>query len=112
MFAATPQSYIAAPLSNACIPSSVAFSVYDSKVILSDFKVNVNITPIPTTDPETIEVEYKPVIDANPYIRSKVLIEVSGRSMQESMIYEESPSFEQLIEKLADLNRRINKLQY
>lgn len=209
-----------------------------------DFKVNVNITPITTTDPETIEVEYKPVIDANPYIKSKVLIEVSGRSMsepvaivplksyidevypaapftkpafdvravvpqrtfleklfllheefskpkddirvnrmsrhlydicqiadapiaeealadkdlylsvidhrrmfiglkgfnydtllpqtlsiippeairerwkedyrsmQESMIYEESPSFEQLIEKLADLNRRINKLQY
>ena len=35
---ATPQSYIAAPLLNACIPSSVAFSVYDSKVILSDFK--------------------------------------------------------------------------
>ena len=29
---------IAAPLLNACIPSSVAFSVYDSKVILSDFK--------------------------------------------------------------------------
>ena len=48
-----------------------------------DFKVNVNITPITTTDPETIEVEYKPVIDANPYIRSKVLIEVSGRSMSE-----------------------------
>lgn len=213
-------------------------------VCREDFKVNVNITPITTTDPETIEVEYKPVIDANPYIRSKVLIEVSGRSMsepvtivplksyidevypaapftkpafdvravvpqrtfleklfllheefskpkddirvnrmsrhlydicqiadtpiaeealadkdlylsviehrrtfiglkgfnydtllpqalcitppeairerwkedyrsmQESMIYEESPSFEQLIEKLADLNRRINKLQY
>ena len=36
--AATPQSYIATPLLNACIPSSVAFSVYDSKVILSDFK--------------------------------------------------------------------------
>jgi len=49
----------------------------------SDFKVNVNITPVTTTDPETIEVEYKPVIDANPYIRSKVLIEVSGRSMRE-----------------------------
>jgi hypothetical protein len=28
----------AALLSNACIPSSVAFSVYDSKVILSGFK--------------------------------------------------------------------------
>ena len=30
------------------------------------------------------------------------------RAMQESMIYESSPSFEQLIEKLAALNRRIN----
>ena len=28
--------------------------------------------------------------------------------MQESMIYESSPSFEQLIEKLTALNRRIN----
>lgn len=34
------------------------------------------------------------------------------RSMQESMIYEESPSFEQLIEKLTVLNQRINALNY
>lgn len=47
------------------------------------FKVTVDITPISTTDPETIKVEYTPVFDANPYIRSKVLIEVSGRSMSE-----------------------------
>ena len=47
------------------------------------FKVSVDITPISTTDPETIKVEYTPVFDANPYIRSKVLIEVSGRSMSE-----------------------------
>lgn len=47
------------------------------------FKVNVNITPISTTDPEIIEVEYTPVFNANPYIRSKVIIEVSGRSMSE-----------------------------
>ena len=47
------------------------------------FKVSVNITPVTTTDPETIQVEYTPVFDANPYIRSKVLIEVSGRSMSE-----------------------------
>lgn len=46
-------------------------------------KVSVNITPVTTTDPETIQVEYTPVFDANPYIRSKVLIEVSGRSMSE-----------------------------
>lgn len=49
----------------------------------ADFKVSVIITPITTTDPETIEVEYKPAVDANSYIRSKVLIEVSGRSMSE-----------------------------
>lgn len=47
------------------------------------FRVNVNITPVTTTDPETIEVEYAPAFDGNPYIRSKVLIEVSGRSMSE-----------------------------
>ena len=34
------------------------------------------------------------------------------RAMQESMIYESSPSFEQLIEKLAALNRRINDIRY
>ena len=47
------------------------------------FKVNVNITPISTTDPEIIEVEYTPVFNSNPYIRSKAIIEVSGRSMSE-----------------------------
>ena len=34
------------------------------------------------------------------------------QSMQESMIYEESPSFEHLIEKLTELNKRINTLNY
>lgn len=34
------------------------------------------------------------------------------RAMQEAMIYETSPSFEQLIEKLSVLNRRINSLHY
>lgn len=47
------------------------------------FRVSVNITPVTTTDPETIEVEYAPAFDDNPYICSKVLIEVSGRSMSE-----------------------------
>ena len=49
------------------------------------FKVTVDITPISTTDPETIKVEYTPIFDANPYIRSTVLIEVSGRSMSEPL---------------------------
>jgi len=31
------------------------------------FKVNVNITPVSTTDPEIIEVEYQPVFNDNPY---------------------------------------------
>jgi len=47
------------------------------------FKVGINITPITTTDPETIEVEYKPIVEANQYIRPIVLIEVSGRSMSD-----------------------------
>lgn len=47
------------------------------------FRVSVNITPVTTTDPENIEVEYAPAFDGNPYIRSRVLIEVSGRSMSE-----------------------------
>ena len=34
------------------------------------------------------------------------------QSMQESMIYEASPTFEQLIEKLTTLNQRINALSY
>ena len=34
------------------------------------------------------------------------------QAMQESMIYEESPSFEQLIEKLTVLNQRIKTLSY
>ena len=47
------------------------------------FGVTVNITPISTTDPETIEVEYKSALPESPYIRHCVLIEVSGRSMQQ-----------------------------
>lgn len=48
-----------------------------------DFSVSVNITPVTTTDPEIIEVSYNPVYENSPYIRSKVIIEVSGRSMSE-----------------------------
>ena len=47
------------------------------------FGVTVNITPISTTDPETIEVEYKSALLESSYIRHCVLIEVSGRSMQQ-----------------------------
>lgn len=47
------------------------------------FTVSVNITPVTTTDPEIIEVAYHPAFDDNVYIRPKVIIEVSGRSMSE-----------------------------
>lgn len=57
------------------------------------FKVNVNITPITTTDPEIIEVEYKSVFNTLPYIHSKVIIEVSGRSMNEPIATVELSSF-------------------
>jgi predicted nucleotidyltransferase component of viral defense system len=47
------------------------------------FQIHVNITPITTTDPEVIEVAYPSLFETNPYIRSVVKIEVSGRSMSE-----------------------------
>lgn len=50
------------------------------------FNVSVNITPISTTDPETIEVQYDSIFDELPYIKRKVVIEVGGRSMNEPTI--------------------------
>lgn len=47
------------------------------------FTVHVNITPVTTTDPEVIEVSYYPAFSDNTYICPKVIIEVSGRSMNE-----------------------------
>lgn len=47
------------------------------------FSVTVNITPITTTDPEIIEITYHSSFQDNDYIRPKVIIEVSGRSMNE-----------------------------
>lgn len=47
------------------------------------FDVKVNITPITTTDPEIIEVYYHSMFSEVSYIQSRVLIEISGRSMNE-----------------------------
>ena len=47
------------------------------------FTVTVNVTPITTTDPERIEIHYRSNFNSNPYIKSQVIIEVSGRSMSE-----------------------------
>ena len=68
----------------------------------NDFSVKVNITPVTTTDPEIIEVEYDSLFAEENYIKRKVIIEVSGRSMSEplqlvslqSMIDEQFPNEE------------------
>jgi len=68
----------------------------------NDFTIKVNITPITTTDPEIIEVEYNSLVAEEKYIKRKVIIEVSGRSMSEplqpvslqSMIDEQFPNEE------------------
>jgi hypothetical protein len=40
-----------------------------------NFSVKVNITPISTTDPEIIEVEYQSLFDEESYIKRKVIVE-------------------------------------
>jgi len=59
------------------------------------FNVRVNITPVTTTDPEVIWVEYQSVAAGVAYIPTIVKIEVSGRSMEE-------PTAEVAIESLID----------
>lgn len=52
----------------------------------SDFSVNVDITSVTTTDPETIEVIYTSILPSSTttrYVRNAVLIEVGARSMME-----------------------------
>lgn len=47
------------------------------------FSVNVNITPVTTTDPEIIEIHYKSLFPESNYIKPIVKLEISGRSMNE-----------------------------
>lgn len=47
------------------------------------FTVHVNITSVSTTDPEVIEVEYRPSLGEHTYLKHIVKVEVSGRSMHE-----------------------------
>jgi predicted nucleotidyltransferase component of viral defense system len=49
------------------------------------FSVEVDITPISTTDPEIVEVRYKSLFPASNYIKPIVKLEVSGRSMNEPL---------------------------
>jgi len=49
------------------------------------FEIRVNITPITTTDPEIIEVHYRSLLPNSTYVLNRVIIEVSGRSMNEPL---------------------------
>ena len=64
----------------------LAEKLIENGVSADKFKVNVNITPVTTPDPEIREVEYQSAFNTLPYIRSKVIIEVSGRSMNEPVV--------------------------
>lgn len=50
---------------------------------IEHFNVRVDITPVSTTDPEVIWVEYKSAVNIVDYVPNIVKIEVSGRSMSE-----------------------------
>jgi predicted nucleotidyltransferase component of viral defense system len=49
------------------------------------FTVEVNITPVTTTDPEIIEIHYKSLFRESNYVKPIVRLEVSGRSMNEPL---------------------------
>ena len=86
--------------------------LYQYGISKEKFKVNVNVTPVTTTDPEVININYDSVLsfsidglDGNQYILPKIKVEVSGRSMSEpkeialnsmiDQIYPEAPFAEQ-----------------
>ncbi len=67
----------------------LAEQLYKNGISKEKFKVNVDITPITTTDPEVININYDSVLSFSvdgtneQYILPKVKVEVSGRSMSE-----------------------------
>lgn len=66
----------------------LAERLYQNGISREKFKVNVDITPVTTTDPEIININYDSVLsfdgmDGNQYVLPKVKVEVSGRSMNE-----------------------------
>ena len=63
---------VAKKLENQCIKSDL-------------FSVNVNITPVTTTDPEIIEIHYKSLFPQSNYVKPIVKLEVTGRSMNEPL---------------------------
>lgn len=67
----------------------LAEQLYKGGISKEKFKVNVDITPVTTTDPELININYDSVLSFSidgkdgQYILPKVKVEVSGRSMSE-----------------------------
>ena len=61
----------------------IAKQIENHEVKKNLFSVNVNITPISTTDPEIIEIHYKSLFPGNNYLKPIVKLEISGRSMNE-----------------------------
>ncbi len=67
----------------------LAEQLYQSGISKDKFRVNVKITPVSTTDPEVIDINYDSVLSLSiegsggQYILPKVKLEVSGRSMSE-----------------------------
>lgn len=59
--------------------------IIDLGIQPSLFEVKVDITPITTTDPEKITVHYHSLLPPSNYVLNKVIIEVSGRSMNEPL---------------------------
>lgn len=57
--------------------------MYENGIPADLFSVTMNITPVTTIDPEKVFVEYKSVLNASPYIKNTVVLEIGGRSMKE-----------------------------
>jgi len=49
------------------------------------FSIEVNITPISTTDPEIVKIHYKSLYNELSYLKPIVKLEISGRSMNEPL---------------------------
>lgn len=101
----------------------IAEQLYKNGIAKDKFKVNVDVTPVSTTDPETININYESVqtfsIDGKSemYILPKVKVEVSGRSMNEPVgevpldslvdqVYSKAPFVEQKFNVRAVLPER------
>ena len=67
----------------------IAEQLHKNGIAKNKFQVNVDITPVSTTDPETININYEsalaPTVNEGnaKYVLPKIKVEVSGRSMSE-----------------------------